>query len=180
MTIKYCDITIIKKYDSWTDNLLANLQYWTGYEPEFSENSDIIILFDDDTIYDLKSNLKDNSLKFFTSHFHFIPPYFEKNKNIYFSKKPIKKDNISSLNFNEIYKFSETYKINKSVSSLYNCIYYCHKNGEKPEIFSILRIYSNEEKPRFILAYDSDEFNKDEIFYLIYCFFYNKFNTKLV
>jgi hypothetical protein len=41
----------------------------------------------------------------------------------------------------------------------------------KPEIFCIIRIKSNEYMPRFQFAYDSDEFTKEEIVYLIHTIF---------
>ena len=67
----------------------------------------------------------------------------------------------------------------KIVSSCFNCIYYCHKYGTQ-NVFSILKLYSNEDKPRFLLAYDSDEFNKDEVIYLVNCIFKNKYNTDVL
>ena len=67
------------------------------------------------------------------------------------------------------------YKID---SSCFNCIYYCTKDGTK-NVFSILKLYSNIAKPRFLLAYDSDEFNKDEVIYLVNCIFKNKYNTNV-
>jgi hypothetical protein len=45
--------------------------------------------------------------------------------------------------------------------------YNCYKEL-KPEIFGIIRIKSNEYMPRFQFAYDSDEFTKEEIVYLIH------------
>jgi len=64
----------------------------------------------------------------------------------------------------------------KTVSSQFNCIYYINKNQQ---VFSILKIFSNKNNPRFLLAYDLDEFKQEEIIYLVYCIFKNKFNTDI-
>ena len=185
MSIRYCEITIIHNQDN--HDWLINLQKWFDYHIErpVTENSDIILLFDDETIYNIKNGCKDCNFKFFKSIYNFLPGYFSrKNTNdsirntTYFEKEPIVINNNKTLDYNKMFQFSEKYKKCKRIASSYNCIYYCYKNGcDKPEIFSILRIYSNEDKPRFLLAYDSEDFVKEEIIYLVYCFFYNKFTT---
>jgi hypothetical protein len=45
------------------------------------------------------------------------------------------------------------------------------KNALEPEIFGIVRIKSNEYMPQFKFAYDTDEFAKEEIVYLIHTIF---------
>ena len=54
-----------------------------------------------------------------------------------------------------------------SIPSCYNGIYYCYKSNEKPEIFGIIRIKSNEYMPRYQFAYDDEEITKEEVIYLI-------------
>ena len=54
-----------------------------------------------------------------------------------------------------------------NILSKYNCIYDCYKSGLIPEIFGLIRINSTEQMPRFLFAYDSEEFTKEEIIYLV-------------
>ena len=97
MTIKYCDITIIRNLEE--DSLFNNMQRWFGYDTTISENSDIIILFEDETIYDVKQNLKDYNFKYLIPYYNLIPSYFErKNKiNTYFNKDPFMKNGVKTL-----------------------------------------------------------------------------------
>jgi len=51
-------------------------------------------------------------------------------------------------------------------------MYYTYKDEG---VFSILKLFSNNEKPRFLLAYNTKEFSKEEIMYLVNCIFRNKY-----
>ena len=64
--------------------------------------------------------------------------------------------------------FSAYSKNSLSIPSEYNGVYYCHKKSLEPEVFGIKRIQSTENMPRYQFAYDTDEFTKDEIIYLLY------------
>ena len=183
MTIKYAEITIIRNYqDNWYNNMIN----WLGYESNASENSDIILLFDDETIYDVNNSFKDLNFSFLGSHSDVMPIYFHPKDKInndmktYFKRKPVEENNIQKLNFNYIFKFYNKYKQCKFIPSIFNCIYYCYNISGNPEVFSIVKIYSNEDKPRFLLAYDSEEFDKETIIYLIYCIFKNKYNNNVL
>ena len=67
-----------------------------------------------------------------------------------------------------------------NIKSVYNSIYYCYRDLTKQEIFGIIRIKSNGYMPRFQFAYDSDEFTKEEIVYLIHHIFCSSdFTNKL-
>jgi len=175
MNLKYGEITIIH---NWEDNWIINMRKWFNYETRASENSDIIILFDDETIYG-KNDLQESNFIIFKRLNDILPNYFERSskdnnsKTVTFKKKkPIENSYVKKLNFKEIFKYSDKFKKNKGIASDYNCIYYC--NSDTTEVFSILRIPSNEDKPRFLLAYDSDQFDKKEIFYLVNCIFKDK------
>ena len=182
MSIKYAEITII--FDTENEGLFSNLsRNWLGRETFCDETTDIIISFDDKNIY-VKDELKDCQFKFFESVTSILPLHFEvkekkdKYRYIYFMKQPIKQDDGNlHLDFKTIFS-TEIRNKYKLVPSCFNCIYYCIKNNNQ-DVFSILKIYSNEDKPRFLLAYDSDEFNKDEITYLVNCIFKNKYNNTL-
>lgn len=49
--------------------------------------------------------------------------------------------------------------------SIYNCIYYVLK--DKIDVLAILRIKSSDTKPRFLLAYDDEYFEKEYIIYFV-------------
>lgn len=185
MTIKYAEITII--FDTENEGLFTNLKRnWLGYETICEENSDIIISFDDGKLSCVKDEFKDCNFEFFVGISNLLPIHFERGKrenekytNVYFAKDPEKKaDGNLHLDFKKIFS-SEIRKKYKFVASCFNCIYYCHTHAEIKEVFSILKIYSNEDKPRFLLAYDSDEFNRDELIYLVNCIFKNKYNNNV-
>lgn len=67
--------------------------------------------------------------------------------------------------------FKKYDKISRQASQ-FNLMY---KTYDKKEVFSICRIKSNEEKPRFILAYNSDILDRSDIIYLTDCIFKYKF-----
>lgn len=184
MTIKYAEITII--FDTKNEPLFTNLvRNWLGYETFCHENSDIIISFDDGTLSCVKDEFKDCNFKFFVGISTLLPLHFEqgnrekeKYRNTYFQRQPEKKvDGNLHLDFKKIFS-SEMIKKYKMDASCFNCVYYCIKNNNQ-DVFSILKIYSNENKPRFLMAYDSDEFNRDELIYLVNCIFKNKYNNNV-
>jgi hypothetical protein len=181
MTIKYAEITII--FDTENEGFFTNLKRnWLGYETFCDEETDIIISFDDKNIC-VKDDFKDCNFNFFVGISSSLPLHFqqdnkekEKYRHTYFQRHPIKKeDGNLHLDFTKIFS-TEIRKKYKFIASCFNCIYYCIKNNNQ-DVFSILKIYSNEDKPRFLMAYDSDEFNRDELIYMVNCIFKNKYNN---
>lgn len=174
MPIKYGELTII--HNANQTDILKSLSSWLGYEQTATKESKFIFLFDDGEIYDTNDNLKDFNFKFFNSCLLKPPVYFEKTKLVenkvnynpsYFYKKPEQKDNLKKLDFKPLFGSYANFNSSMNIPSYYNSIYYCYKSLEKSEIFGILRIKSNESMPRFQFAYDSDEFTKEEVIYLI-------------
>lgn len=80
------------------------------------------------------------------------------------------------LRTHNLFKFNPQY-LSQSHPSVFNSIYYCHKinnntdsdklETDKLEIFGLLHLKSSERSPRFIFAYDSDEFSKEEVIYIL-------------
>jgi hypothetical protein len=180
MPIKYGDLTIIHKE---TENVFTTLRTWLGYEKYATKESKLIFLFDDGEVYDVEDKLKDFKYKFSPICFGFYYPiYFEKTEcekdeketktkhnynRIYFFKKPLVENKKSRLDFKPLFSSYTKYDHALKEPSIYNCIYYCHKSVDKPNIFGIIRIKSSESMPRFQFAYDTEEFTKEEIIYLI-------------
>jgi hypothetical protein len=179
MSIKYGEITII--HNSEADGFIKSIfREWGGYEFKTQESSQIVILFEDGEICEINDKLKDFEYKFLTNISSPIPSYFEKNiendkyKNIYFYKSPETNDKGQlRISFENLFKSYTIYSKNNTVPSTYNFIYYCHKPNAV-EIFGIVRLKSSETKPRFLFAYDKDEFSKEEVIYLINYIFKNK------
>ena len=95
------------------------------------------------------------------------------NENNLQKNKLILKNGEKRLDFKKIFKNCKNYNKDSVDSSEYNLIY---ETYDKIELFAICRIKSNEEKPRFILAYDETIFYKSDIIYLTVCIFKKKFN----
>jgi hypothetical protein len=185
MPIKYGDLTII--YNKEETTLFTSLLLWLEYEAKPPNKSKYVFLFDDGEICDSDDKFKDLKYKFLTSVSSEMPIYFEKtkenkenkenkekyNRQIFFYKAPIedKNNNKLTINFSNLFSLYSKYSFDIIIPSIYNSIYYCYKDLTKPEIFGIIRIKSNEYMPRFLFAYDSDEFTKEEIVYLIYYIF---------
>jgi hypothetical protein len=172
MAIKYGELTIIHNEED--TNIFTNIITWMGYEKFATPKSKFVFLFEDGEIYDAENNLKDYKYNFLINSTYKLPSYFEKNnentekckRNIYFYKNPVKHENKEVLDFRPLFD-SFNYDASINTSSRYNSIYYCHKESNMPEIFGLLRIKSSEIMPRFRFAYDSNEFTKEEVIYLI-------------
>ena len=98
-------------------------------------------------------------------------------EKIYFKKDTKIIDGIERLNSTALFETYSKYSKENAVASVYNSIYYHHKNSNKPEVLGFIRIKSSESKPRFQFAYDNDEFSKEEVIYLINYIFKNKIKT---
>jgi hypothetical protein len=194
MTIKYGELTIIKDIEQST---LSNLLYWITNEEHKVKKSKYIFLFDDGEICDAEDKLLGNfnfsflndinldliPFSFTNSFMSKLPLSFEikskksENRRIYFLKGMDTEKTLGSLlDFNQLFKSYSKYMSDMKILSVYNCIYYCHKfllnsKTNQPEIFGLIRIKSTEQMPRFQFAYDSDEFTKEEIIYLIHHIF---------
>jgi hypothetical protein len=176
MPINYGELTII--YNKEQKDIFTSLSLWLNNN-ELSIINKLIFLFDDGEICEAIDKLKDFKFIFFNNFFSKIPNYFEKNKDIkksnkvYFSKKS-NKNGDSKLDFKQLFSLYTKYDPSINIASYYNMIYYCYKSYNiQSEIFGIIRIKSNKNMPRFQFAYDSDEFTKEEIVYLINYIFNN-------
>ena len=173
MPIKYGELTIIHDKDS--TGIFTNLILWMGREIIINEKSKLLFTFEDDEdkIFETE-NICDFKFDFsFNSYGKKLPFNFKKNinnkygfKTTYFQKETYVKDNKERLDVCALFSFYKKYNISKRLGSIYNCAYYFF-NPTKSEIFGLLKIQSNDLMPRFIFAYDSDEFTKEEIVYLI-------------
>jgi hypothetical protein len=175
MPIEYGELTII--YNKEETTLFTNLIMWLNYDVTPPKASKYVFLFDDGEICDLDDNFKDLNFKFLNSTSNSMPVYFQKKSDksynkTYFYKNPIEDENNKrSIDFKKLFSAYTNFSKKISIASIYNCIYYCHKSSTKPEVFGIIRINSNDYMPRFQFAYDSDEFTKKEIIYLIHYIF---------
>jgi hypothetical protein len=176
MPIKYGELTII--HNAEETDVFKNISIWMGWEPCVTNKSNLILLFDDGELCEVNDKKIDLKFNFLDCSLSKTPINFNKYNKIgkstnYFKKAPIKKeDGTLTLDFKKIFRSYTKFDKNNSAGSLYNCIYYCHKvletcALENPDVFSILRIKSSEIMPRFNFAYDSDEFTKEEVAYLI-------------
>ena len=181
MPIKYGEVTII--HDKEQLSIFSNLLLWFKYELYEPNISKCIYFFEDGEIYDKNDKLEDFKYNFTKGEntINSSPSYFKKsiiNKTsynpIYFSKIE-KKDNKYCVLSKELFCSYSKYNVSITIPSIYNCLYWRYKSAPiKKEVFGLIRIKSNEYMPRFLFAYDSDEFTKNEVMYLInYIFNYS-------
>jgi hypothetical protein len=162
MPIKYGELTIIKEKD---ESILTSLLIWI--KNESLPKTKFIYLFDDGEICESENKLIDFNYEFLNGLY--LPCYFQK-KCIKFEYSPIyfKKNTESMENdFNKIFNLFLKYNYSMNITCKYNCIYYCNKLYLQPDIFALVHIKSTEQMPRYQFAYDSDEFTKEEIIYVI-------------
>jgi len=165
MSIKYAEITIIRNLEE--ENIFRSLSRFIGYENITNDKDTIIISFDDGTICDTRDEYIDKKFEFsMLGHDHWFPIYFTVDETLetLFYKKPDCKNGEKRLDFRKIFKDCKKYYSNQNEPSKYNMIY---ETVLKIELFAICRIKSNEEKPRFLLAYDENLFDKSGIIYLV-------------
>ena len=67
------------------------------------------------------------------------------------------------------------YSRNNVVPSVFNFSYYVQESSNKKTALSCVRVKSTEEKPRFLIAYDSDYLSESEVIYIINCMFRYKY-----
>jgi len=171
MPIKYGELTIL--YNEEEITVFSSLLMWLSYDIEPPKKSKFVFLFEDGEICDKNDKLKDFHFKFVDSSFRKTPIYFEKkieNKenSTYFHKDLTLNDKgYQTLDFRQLFASHSKYNSSTRIPSVFNSIYYCHKSSLKQEIFGILRTKSTETMPQFHFAYESDEFTKEEVIYLI-------------
>ena len=170
MTIKFAEITIIRNIE---EDIFRSVFRYFGYENQTIDNDIIIIDFRDGTICDTRDEYKDLKFKFAQlGHNHGFPIYFNKNieaRHTLFYRNPTINDKKQPILKFDVFK---NYKDFKKEPSKYNMIY---EDINKKEIFSILKIRSNEEKPRFVLEYEDTILDKNDVIYLTECIFKEKF-----
>lgn len=178
MSIKYGEFAVIHNEDEegFFNSIFRN---WFNTETQAHETSQIVILFEDGEICEINDKLKNFKYKFLETSRAPTPCYFQKKntdeegyRKTYFKKDTKIVDGIERLNFTTLFETYSKYSKGNVVPSVYNSIYYHHKNSDKPEVLGFARIKSSESKPRFQFAYDNDEFSKEEVIYLINYIFY--------
>jgi hypothetical protein len=169
MPIKYGELTI--NHNRPQTDIFQSLKLWLGFELCVNKETKFAFLFEDGEIYDASNNLTDFKFKFLNSSKYKLPTYFEKGEKTYFYKQPTIIDNLQKIDFSPIFSSFNKFEKGNNLGSYYNSIYYRHKCSEKPEVFGLIHIKSSEVMPRYQFAYDSDEFTKEEIVYLIHYIF---------
>ena len=143
-----------------------------GNQNKTSDNDNIIILFDDGIICDVKKEYNTNTniimgpIGFKTN----LPIYFEitdKNETIFYKTPTVDYNGNLRLNSKPIFANNKKHTTTKKEPSVYNCIFERGNN----EVLAIAKIKSSEEKPRFLLAYDDTYFEKEHIIYFVNCIF---------
>jgi hypothetical protein len=165
MPIKYAEITIIINLEK--ESMINYFYKLLGNENKTNDNDTIIILFDDETIYDVKkecTNTKIHKLmEIGPNCLREMPYYFDLKNETFFYKRSIYINGEERLNLKPIFANNKKYITTKKEPSVFNSIYFLYNT----DVLAIVKIKSNEEKPRFLLAYDDEYFEKDNIIYFV-------------
>lgn len=175
MSIKYAEVTIIRDLEKESFISYYLVRKLLNRESRFTDNDTIIILFDDETIYDTNKYIIDKKIVFHESTINNFPIWFDLNKDTsVFYKYPTETKDKKSLNFKPLTNNYKNQHMIEWLPSFYNVIYEC--NGT--DIFCILKMKSNEDKPRFLVAYDANYFDKSDVTYLVNCMLKEKISDE--
>jgi hypothetical protein len=170
MSIKYAEIDIFRNITE--EPIYGTLFRYLGYEYWAEKQDTIIIIFDDDTICDTKNEYINKHYKFDRTD-EIYPLHFNTDKIELFYKTPIVlNDGRHALNVKPIFKDCKKYNHKMWVDSIFNMIY---QDIGMNDVLSLIKIKSNEEKPRYLMAYDETIFCKSDIIYLVENMFRRKF-----
>ena len=173
MPIKYAEITIARNLEE--ENWLNYFKRLTGNENIVNDNDTIIILFEDGSISDVKSEYVDKQFEMGPKMYpRIFPLYFNKKDGdtLFFKRPTINPDGNLTLDFKPIFKGNPKYHTITKVSSVYNAIYNDMVVGD---IFAIVKNGPNERFPRYLLAYEDSYFERSDIIYFVSCIFKDTF-----
>jgi hypothetical protein len=164
MPIKYAELTIIRNLEE--ESIFSFVKRMFGNENSVTDNDTIILLFDDETICDVKKEYIDKQYVFGPNAYQLIyPRFFNKKDNelLFFLKYPNFVNGLITLSFKNIFNKNPKFLISKQYCSEYNVIYKCNSD----EVFSIVKNSFNDIKPIYLTAYDDKYFEKSDIVYLV-------------
>ena len=164
MTIKYANVIINRdlEQESWVNYF----KRWVGEENIVNENDTIIILFEDGSICDVKAEHVDKQFEMGQSGFRSIFPFYfnKKGEKTLFLKTPKLKECGLTLDFKPIFKDNKDYGSLHKVPSSLNAIYHSINSSE---MFAIIKYGTNDNSPRYLIAYDDEYFERPDIIYFV-------------
>lgn len=160
MPIRYAEVTVILE-----ETFARSMWLLTGYECAISKNDTIIVSFEnEERPYHTKTECEcvEPALQFADKCDKGFPIYFYKQGG----KTFISKLDAGDFLCTKILK--KNVKVNNSMflPSTYNIVYYFASQ----DLFAMVRLKSNEFKPRFAVAYDDKELEKHDVIYLVHNF----------
>lgn len=182
MPILYGELTIVhapEQISGWF-SMFSSL---FGNEYRINKQSKILATFDgENTIYETDQLDKGQLAKYNYQYTYLntqkdgnlFPRYFNKNDKrntheytqMFFLETPKMVDDKLSIDFRALFSACQKRHQNKNLPSAYNFVYYCF-SPQRKQVLGLLRIQSSEEMPRFLFAYDDDEFTKEEVLFLL-------------
>ena len=171
--IKYGEISVMHNLDS----ILTKLYFFFGYDEQYvSEDSTIIIEFDDKEIHNTNNKVYDFTFRHYYDDTYLPSSFKMNNHRVYLNK--YKNDYSLDVRFTKLFNQFQKYDKNNNLPSYFNGIYFRHQsiNGKlcKIDKFGIVRLKSYIYSPIYQFAYDSKEFSKDQIIFIINSIFRRK------
>ena len=162
MPIQYAEIFITVKEETYS-NYFKRL---IGIENGFFSNEDTIILSfnNEEFVCDARdaNHMKIVSGTRYTNSI--FPTYFYLENKSFHITKPETVDGLLKINFSSIFANNPKYVKKDADGSIYNVKY---QTIEEVDVFSIVKMKSSNKNPRFIMAYDDQWFNRENLMVLV-------------
>ncbi len=180
MVLKYGEINVFHNTETESyKNLILRLY---GTETWVEPSSKIIIIWADNNIpFDIEEKLAKRDMEFKLENTESLLPSLiyvksSDNKiiNLNYTKPFTTSAGTYALALKPIFAPSKNY-LNNSVTSYFNFSYHLNLDKIKRPLISCVRVKSTEEKPRFLIAYETDYLTESDAIYIINCLFRNQY-----
>ena len=160
MPIQYAEGFIIVKQNTFFNYFNS----FIGNDISFCDEDTIILSFDKDGFVCDTNDMEYKHIECGPCGLYSVfPTYFSIESKCFLMKTISLVDGVRKMNFSEIFKNNPKYK-NNGIASIYNVIYH---SVENVDAFSIIKIKSSNKTPQFLIAYDDNYVNRDQIIYLV-------------
>ncbi len=181
MVLKYGEINVFHNTETESyKNLILRLY---GAETWVEPSSMIIITWDEDKIpIDISNKIVKKYMEFKFGLDLDLPSFpssicvnSSKKISIIYEKPLLNLKGNLVLNLKPLFSKNSNFVNKNFVRSFFNFNYFVQDGVNKAQALSCARVNSTEEKPRFLLAYETDYLTDSDVYYIINCLFRNQY-----